>query len=140
MCGRQRIEPLSSRAMSKLQAQLNQLAQNFATSLLDAVRGSPLQELLGDGRAERRSPRFDGSPRANRSSGRLSRRSAEDIAKALEKVVSLVKKHGGGLRAEQIRHALGLQAKEMPRILQEGLSTKKLKSKGQRRATTYLSK
>jgi hypothetical protein len=44
------------------------------------------------------------------------------------------------MRAEQIRSTLGLQAKEMPRILKEGLSTKKLTSKGQKRATTYFVK
>jgi len=32
---------------------------------------------------------------------------------------------------------LKMQAKEMPRVLKEGLSTKKLKAKGQKRATTY---
>jgi hypothetical protein len=40
-------------------------------------------------------------------------------------------------RAEQIRDALKMQSKEMPRVLQEGLAKKKLKSKGQKRATTY---
>jgi hypothetical protein len=48
-----------------------------------------------------------------------------------------VKKHKEGLRAEQIREELGLQAKELPRVLKEGLSSRKLKSKGQKRATTY---
>jgi len=52
-------------------------------------------------------------------------------------VTSLVKKHKEGLRAEQIREELGLQAKELPRVLKEGLSSRKLKSKGQKRATTY---
>ena len=42
-----------------------------------------------------------------------------------------------GLRAEQIRAQLGLQAKEMPRVLREGVASKKLKSKGQKRSTTY---
>jgi hypothetical protein len=48
-----------------------------------------------------------------------------------------VKKHGDGLRAEQIRSELGMQAKELPRVLKEGLASKKLRSKGQKRATTY---
>jgi hypothetical protein len=52
-------------------------------------------------------------------------------------VVSLVKRNKAGLRAEQIHNELGLQAKEMPRILREGLEEKALKSKGQKRATTY---
>jgi len=30
-----------------------------------------------------------------------------------------------------------MQSKEMPRVLKEGVSKKKLKSKGQKRATTY---
>jgi hypothetical protein len=48
-----------------------------------------------------------------------------------------VKKHKAGLRAEQIRAQLGMQAKEMPRVLAEGLSKRKLKRRGQKRATTY---
>jgi hypothetical protein len=51
-----------------------------------------------------------------------------------------VKKSPEGLRAEQIRTALSLQAKEMPRVLKEGVSTKKLRIKGQKRATTYFAK
>jgi hypothetical protein len=108
--------------MSSLQAQLTELAQAFADAVLDAVRGSPLLDLIEGGRTAgsgRSTPRSDGAPssRAQRSSGRLPRRSAEDIAKALDQVVSLVKKHSDGLRAEQIRDQLGLQPKEMPRIL-----------------------
>jgi len=48
-----------------------------------------------------------------------------------------VRKSKDGLRAEEIRTGLGMQAKEIPRVLKEGLATKKLKSKGQKRATTY---
>jgi hypothetical protein len=55
-------------------------------------------------------------------------------------VVALVKKHPKGLRAEQIRVELGLQAKEMPRVLKDGLAAKKLTCKGQKRATTYFAR
>lgn len=58
----------------------------------------------------------------------------------LGKVVGLVKKHKDGLRAEEIRTNLGMLAKEMPRILKEGVATKMLASKGQKRATTYFAK
>jgi hypothetical protein len=44
------------------------------------------------------------------------------------------------MRAEEIRSMLGMQAREMPRILKEGLAKKKLTSKGQKRATTYFAK
>jgi hypothetical protein len=48
-----------------------------------------------------------------------------------------VSKHKDGLRAEEIRTALKLDVREVPRVLKEGLKTKKLKAKGQKRATTY---
>jgi uncharacterized protein YejL (UPF0352 family) len=79
-------------------------------------------------------------PRPPQATGRLPRRSAEEIEATLEKIVALLKKHKEGLRAEEIRKSLAMQAKEMPRILKEGLSTKKLTSKGQKRATTYFAK
>jgi hypothetical protein len=44
---------------------------------------------------------------------------------------------GKGLRAEEIRKTLRLDVREVPRVLKEGLRTKKLKSKGQKRATVY---
>jgi len=75
--------------------------------------------------------------RASRSIGRLKRRSAEDIADALGSVVALLKKNKTGLRAEQIREQLAMQAKEMPRVLKEGLAKRSLRSKGRKRATTY---
>ncbi len=77
---------------------------------------------------------------SSKSSGRLRRRSPAEIASTVGRVVDLVKKHKDGLRAEQIRTELGLQAKEMPRVLQEGLAARKLRAKGQKRATTYFAK
>jgi hypothetical protein len=128
----------------RLRSNLNALASSFANDVLDAIRGASLQELLaesggGSRRGPGRPPRSKATPTTPRASksGRLARRSPEDIAKALERVIALVKATKTGLRAEQIRAALKMQAKEMPRVLQEGLAKKKLKSKGQKRATTY---
>jgi hypothetical protein len=133
--------------MSSLRTSLNNLASTFANSVLDAIRRASLGELLADsgGGARRgpgRPPKANGIPatsvaRRARKSGRLKRRSIEEIAKALDQVVALVKGKKDGLRAEQIRDALKMQSKEMPRVLKEGLDKKKLKSKGQKRATTY---
>lgn len=44
---------------------------------------------------------------------------------------------GKGLRAEEIRKALSLDVREVPRVLKEGLKTRVLRARGQRRATTY---
>jgi hypothetical protein len=130
--------------MPSLRTAISDLASTFVAGVLDSIRGANLEDLLGEASGVRRGP---GRPRATPDdstaparvmrSGRLKRRSREEIAKALDEVVALVKKHKGGLRAEQIRAQLKMDRKEMPRVLQEGLSTKKLKSKGQKRATTY---
>jgi hypothetical protein len=124
-----------------LHSRLSALADNFANAILDAIRGAPLEELLG-GTAKARPSGVRSAaatPRAGRasSSRRLKRRSPQDIAKALEQVQGLLKRHKDGLRAEQIRGALHMQSKEMPRVLSEGLAKRKLKKKGQKRATTY---
>jgi hypothetical protein len=128
--------------MSNLRSRLADLASSFADSVIDAIRGASLHELLGEAGPHVRG-RADGSTRAishGKSAGRLPRRSADEISAALDRIVVLVSKNKDGLRAEQIRSELGMQAKELPRVLKEGLNTKKLRSKGQKRATTYFAK
>jgi hypothetical protein len=138
--------------MSTLRSSLNDLASNFAEAVLAAVRGASLQELLAEsgGAPARRSP---GRPRgssttksaptaarasapARKPAGRLQRRTPEEIARSLALVVALVRK-STGMRSEEIQKALKLDKREVPRILYEGLKGKKLKKKGQKRATVY---
>jgi hypothetical protein len=134
--------------MPTLRSALNDLAQNFASSILSAIRSSSLEDLraeggsggVGNGRRVRVAGgggQPDPLKTPKRKSGRLARRSPEQIAKALDQVVALVKGKKDGLRAEQIKKAHGMDRREVPRVLKEGLSKKKLKSKGQKRATTY---
>lgn len=128
-----------------LHSRLSTLASAFATSVLDAIRGASLADLQASGprrglpasSAATEKPVAARGGRRGRSSGRLARRSPAEIASALGQIVALVKDHKEGLRAEEIRSQLGMQSKEMPRILAEGLSKRKLKKKGQKRATTY---
>ena len=140
-----------------LRSSIQQLASTFASAVVTAIRGANLQDILSladtpraeaQPRSRARPPRKAAraarpaaapaaAPAARKSKGRLRRRSPEDIAKALAQVVAIVKTKKTGLRAEQIRAALKMEAKEMPRILKEGLAKKVLKSKGQKRSTTY---
>jgi hypothetical protein len=142
-------EVLMRTMASSLRSALNDLASNFAAAVLDAIRGASLEDLLaetGDSAPRRRgpppptaptTPTAPGRPARMPRSGRLKRRSPEDIADALDQVVALLTKNHEGLRAEQIRQQLGMQAKEMPRVLKEGLAKKVLRSRGQKRSTTY---
>ena len=138
---------------TSLRSALHDLAQTFADAVLDAIRGASLDQLVGETThgAPRRGPgRPRGSstesaptaatpsaPKAKTSGGRLARRTPEEIAKTLASIVALVKSKKEGMRSEEIREALKLDKREMPRVLQEGIAKKKLKSKGQKRATTY---
>ena len=126
--------------MPNLHSQLNDLANTFAASVLLALRRVALEDLLGETGQERRS-----SPRGARRSaavprrkgGRLARRSPEDVAKTLASIVSLLKGKKAGLRSEQIRAALKLDKREIPRVLKMGLAKKAIRAKGKKRATTY---
>jgi hypothetical protein len=133
--------------MPTLRSQLDSLAASFANAVVDAIRGASLKELVAsDGRAAHApaarasavaSPVAKPTATKTTRSGRLKRRNSEDIGQVLDSVVALVKKNKEGLRAEQIRTELNLQAKELPRVLKEGLSSKKLRKAGQKRATVY---
>jgi hypothetical protein len=143
-----------------LHAEIQNLASTFAAAVVSAIRGANLEDILtladSGGASTPAAARSRVRPAsANESaaaapaaaplvasarktkSGRLKRRSPEEIAKALGQIVSLLKTKKAGLRAEQIRAALKMEAKEMPRVLKEGLSRKSLKSRGQKRSTTY---
>jgi hypothetical protein len=140
---------------SSLRNRLNELAASFSAGVLDAIRGASLEELLsesssrGKGRAPSRMPALAtttvarvgaATPAAEgvrRRPGRLPRRSAGDISQAVEQIVGLLSSNPAGLRAEQIRQKLGLQAKELPRPLKEGLDGGRLSKVGRKRATTY---
>jgi hypothetical protein len=145
---------------STLRSTLQDLASSFASSVLDAIRGASLEEILGEsdgGRASRSSgraaslesatPSRRGAPAApaapassRRRGGRLARRSADDIGAMVERIVELLTNSSEGLRAEQIRDALGVEAKELPRPLAEALASKRIIKSGQKRATTYFAR
>jgi hypothetical protein len=134
-----------------LHTQLNQLASSFTQAVIQAIREVSLDELVaetgglkGMPRAQvmastrgGRAPRRETGPSRRPSRRRLKRRSRADIERALGDIVSLVENRPRGMRAEQIRSELGMEAKEMPRILSEGLATRRLRKRGQKRATTY---
>lgn len=83
-------------------------------------------------------PKAVAAPKAKKTAtGRLARRSIEDIGSVVESIVALLQSHPDGLRAEQIRGALGLEAKELPRPLADGVAAGTLTKTGQKRATTY---
>ena len=142
--------------MSNLRSTIEALASQFASSVLEALRSASIDELVnvagaGGGGATRRGPGRpraaaaaeaesapSGAPRGRRGrGGRLGRRTAGDISKMIESIVGALQKAGAGLRAEQFRETLGVEAKELPRPLAEAISSGRITKTGQKRATTY---
>lgn len=68
---------------------------------------------------------------------RQPRRSPDQIRDHVDEVVKLLKKSGDGMRSEQLQRALGLQPKEMPRILGQAITDRLVRKTGEKRATTY---
>ena len=142
-----------------LDTQIQAAAEVFVSSILDAIRSADLGDIAAVATGARAPAKARGSAKTSRhaglvtssnarglnaaapgkvtKTGRLARRSAETIAVELDRIVALLKKNPDGMRSEHIRSDLGMIAKEMPRLLSEGLKTKKLKAKGQKRATVY---
>jgi hypothetical protein len=134
--------------MSSLRTTIESLASEFAASILDALRSASIDELAdvaGRGVARRgpgrpRSEAGEGAaagPTRRGHGGRLGRRSAGDISRMIESIVDVLAKSSAGLRAEQIRETLGVEAKELPRPLAEAISSGRITKSGQKRATTY---
>ena len=92
------------------------LARHFVDQVVEVLRGASLRDLVShevgasgpvaNGRPARgaasaapMAPSPTPAPRGARSTGRLPRRSADEIQAALDKIVALLKKHKDGLRA-----------------------------------------
>ncbi len=122
--------------MSTLRSKIEALAASFAHEVLNAMKSASFDEIAALGGGRRGPGRPVGSGRRV-GAGKRIRRSMNDIISTLDDVVKVVGAAKNGLRAEEIRDKLDLEAKQLPRVLKEGLSTKRLSKKGEKRATTY---
>lgn len=133
--------------MSNLRATIEDLSSRFAANLIEALRGASIDEILslssgGGARRPGRPARAEApaaapATRRRGRGGRLPRRSPSDIAGMVDAIADLLAKHPNGLRAEQIRAQLDVEAKELPRPLSDGVKAGRLTKQGQKRATTY---
>jgi len=135
--------------MSTLRQTIEAHAVQFASAIVQALRGASLDELMtiaggqtgapprGRPRGRRAAKTNGASPKATNNAGRLGRRSADEIGRTLDKIVAVLSQHPEGLRAEQIKAALQLDKRELPKPIAAGLQSGVLKKSGQKRATIY---
>jgi hypothetical protein len=122
-----------------LQATITQATETFLSTVLAGIRQATLEEIQEIPSAIKGAVSAVASVRnvaAAKMGVRLKRRSPEQIQETLGKVLGLLLTKGA-MRSEDIRRELGLLPSELPRVLKEGIKTKQLKAKGQKRATTY---
>ena len=132
-----------------LSEKLKQLAATFADAVSEVVETEMRDRMTnalsalgatggsGDTEVWAGLPRPPKEKTGKSKSGRLARRSLEEIQAVVADVVKLVAKHPDGLRSETIRTELDLDVREVPRVLKEGVAMGALKSHGQKRATVY---
>ena len=100
-------------------------------SAIESVVNNLIQEANAGGKASKPAK----APKAAKS-GRLARRSTEEISQDGAKVTALLAKKGG-LRAEQIRSLLDIDKRALPKVMAHLKETKQVKVTGQKRSTTY---
>ena len=125
---------------TQLHATIQKLSDDFASHIVQAIRGMSLEEIatLGGARRAPGRPAKATAPRHTlRATGRLKRRSTADLGKTVDKIVAIVKAHKKGINAEDIRAALNVPRKVLPRPMKMALASKKIRKKGHKRATMY---
>ena len=126
-----------------LPATIQKLSEIFADNVLQAIRGMSLEEIASLGVGRRgpgrppKNPLALGAAATKGGGKRLASRSMADLEKMVDKIVALVKANKKGINAERIRAGLKVPRKELPRPMAMALASKKIRKKGQKRATIY---
>jgi hypothetical protein len=131
--------------MATLRDNIAQLANDFATQILAAVRTASLDDIaaLAGGRGRVAAAAGPARPAAGGGRGRAAagggrrRRSREDIDALGGQILELLQANPDGLRAEQIRAELGVPRRELPRALAAIVENGSARKQGEKRATTY---
>ncbi|MCL2778384.1 MAG: hypothetical protein FWD73_10300 [Polyangiaceae bacterium] len=127
--------------MTTLRNTIEDLSSQFANSIIEALRGASIDELLdvahGGPRPRAREMGESVAPPRRVQGARRGRRTAGDIADMVDSIVELLQNNPNGLRSEQIREQLGVEAKELPRPLADAMEQNLITKTGQKRATTY---
>jgi hypothetical protein len=126
------------------------LISKFVNDLRHLLSNVPLHDLISNEEIETVVPATlsrASKPRASTGakrkvktgkSGRLARRTPEQLREAAGEVAGLLKSNKDGLRSEEIREALGMDVREVPRVLKQAMEEGLIKILGGlKRATRY---
>lgn len=120
-----------------IKAAISTLAAQFVEDVLTAVRGAALGELMGGDLTVSKPPSTSRDEAAPRHYSK--RMTTKQAASTIAKIVTLLKEgNPRGLRSEEIRAALDLSKRTLPRVLKLAVATGSIKVLGGKsRATVY---
>ena len=128
--------------MSTLDTQIRSRVESFVSELSGLIRQAALDAAVTALNGQRGSSGYTGAKRgpkpgaaAARKGARV-RRTEAQIQTTMQKVLSFIDSNPGS-RSEEIRSSLGLPTPAMADALKRLMAEKSIKSKGQRRGTTY---
>lgn len=128
--------------MNPIHETVEALSLQFADAVMKAVREMTLSAVhatmgTADKSATATKASAKSAPKTKRGGKRI-RRGADEIAAVVASVVATIKKSGkNGIRAENIRAALGIAHKDLMKPIADALRQKLISKRGRRRATTY---
>jgi hypothetical protein len=114
---------------STLRASLESIVSRFVEDILSTVRSGLDEAVFGEDRQ-------DVSPRPSARGTRARRRNL-DVSGEMEHIVAAVRRHDGGIRAEELRKEVGLDKVIFVRAVQRLLADRQLRKTGEKRRTTY---
>jgi len=120
---------------------IDALAEEFARRLLRALRSASLDE-LAEVTGSPTSAKTSRGPASRPPGAKRRRRSPEELRRLADYLVTLVMKKPKGIRAEDLKRAMGVPpgnvgAKAFTKPLSVALASKRIKKRGARRWTTY---
>jgi len=121
--------------MSDFQNEMNRVVAGFVAQITELARRAAIDTL--EGALGRRSGGGGGAVLRNgRGRGRGAKRSSAELDKLGDRFFEFVGKHPG-LRIEQINKQLGTSTKDLALPIRKMISDGSLKTKGEKRSTTY---
>ncbi len=128
--------------MSTLDTQIRNRVESFVSELTTMIRQAALDAAVSALNGQRGSSGYTGAKRGPKpgsaagKKGTRVRRTEAQIKTTMQKVLAFIDSKPGS-RSEDIRRALGLPTPAMADALKRLMAEKSIKSKGQRRGTTY---
>ena len=120
--------------MSDFQAEMNRVVAGFVAQITELARAAA-RDMIDEALGKAGKGSFTGLGRG-RGRGRGAKRTSDELDKLADQFHSFVTKHPG-LRIEQINKQLGTSTKDLALPIRKLLAEGALKTKGEKRSTTY---